>query len=184
VKVQGRRGEVAAELHTDFPERFAERRHLFALAESGERRELQLEEFWPHLGRMVFKFEGVDSIEDAERLVGCELQVPRADRTPLEPGAVYVSDLQGCEAWDHAGGTPRKIGMIADVQFGAGQAPLLIVREGRSEHMIPFAAEFVVTVDLQRKRLDLRLPEGMLRLDAPLSDEEKRDQHHRHDDNQ
>lgn len=179
--MQGRRGEVAAELHTDFPERFAERRHLSALAENGDRRELQLEEFWPHLGRMVFKFEGVDSIGDAEALVGCELQVPRAERTQLEAGAFYVSDLVGCEAWDHSAATPQAIGTVADVQFGAGEAPLLIVRHGRAEHMVPFADEYVVAVDLEHKRLDMRLPEGMLALDAPLTDEEKRDQHQRRD---
>ncbi len=168
---------MAAELHTDFPERFADRRKLFALAENGSRRELRLEEFWPHQGRMVFKFAGVDSIGQAEELVGCELQVPRAQRIQLDPGAFYVSDLVGCEAWDHSPATPRHFGIVADVQFGSGEAPLLVVRGPRAEHLVPFAAEYVVGVDLQGKRLDMRLPEGMLALDAPLSDEEKRDQH-------
>jgi 16S rRNA processing protein RimM len=177
VKVQGRRGEVAAELHTDFPERFAERRQLYALAEDGQRRELHLEEFWPHLGRMVFKFAGVDSISDAEPLVGCELQVPRSERTQLEPGAVYVDELIGCALWDHASGAAREVGVVADVQFGGGEAPILIVRQGSREHMIPFAAEYLLASDPERKRLDMRLPAGMLELDAPLTEEEKRAQH-------
>ena len=58
-KVQGRRGEVAADIHTDFPERFAERKRLFALTSSG-RREVHVEEHWEHKGRIVFKFAGVD----------------------------------------------------------------------------------------------------------------------------
>ncbi len=65
VKPQGRVGEVSAELFTDFPERFAERRHLFALGTTGNRRELELEDFWPHKGRMILKFAGIDNIDAA-----------------------------------------------------------------------------------------------------------------------
>lgn len=174
--MQGRRGELAAELHTDFPERFAERRRLYALAEDGSRRPLTLQDFWPHLGRMVLKFEGIDSIADAEPLVGCELQVPLSQRTPLEPGAAYVSDLVGCAVRDYAPSGLREIGTVMDVQFGAGEAPLLIVRADRKEYMIPFAAEYIIAVELSERRIDMRLPDGMLDLDAPLTEEEKRAQ--------
>ena len=96
---QGRRGEVMAELHTDFPERFEERRQLSGLAPDGSRRELQLEEHWFHKGGVVLKFAGVDSISDAEQLKGWEVQVPREQRTELEPGATYVSEIVGCDVW-------------------------------------------------------------------------------------
>ena len=69
---QGRRGEVLAKLHTDFPERFQERRQLSGLAANGTRRELQLEEHWFHKGGVVLKFAGVESISDAEQLAGLE----------------------------------------------------------------------------------------------------------------
>ena len=84
-------------MHTDFPERFEERRQLSALAPDGSRRELQLEEHWFHKGGVVLKFAGVDSISDAGQLKGLELQIPRADRTELEPGAAYVNEIVGCE---------------------------------------------------------------------------------------
>src|SRR3954469_12087752 len=93
VKTQGRHGEVAAELHTDFPEKFAERKKLFALDADGKRRELQLVEHWPHKSYVVLKFAGVDSISDAEALVGSEIQVPREQRAEVEACAAYVSDL-------------------------------------------------------------------------------------------
>ena len=64
------------------------------------RRELKIEELWPHKGFLVLKFEGVDSISDAETLIGCELQVPVAERSKLEPGWAYVSDLVGCAVFD------------------------------------------------------------------------------------
>lgn len=175
VKTQGRRGEVAVELHTDFPERFPERERLYALAPDGTRRELHLEDSWPHLGHYVLKFRGVDSISAAEVLVGCEVQIPASERMPLQPGAVYVSDLVGCSVCDMAqNGT--ELGAVADVQFGAGEAPLLVVRSGNKDFLIPFAAEYLVGMDLRARRIEMRLPQGLLEVDAPLTEEEKRRQ--------
>jgi 16S rRNA processing protein RimM len=171
VRSQGRHGEVIAELHTDFPERFAERRRLLAVDPAG-RRELELEAHWLHKGRVVLKFRGVDSIEQAQALAGCELQIPREERAPLPQDAAYVSDLIGCEALDRG----RALGVIAEVQFGAGEAPLLLVKSEAGEHLIPFAAEYVESVDVELRRVALRLPAGMLELGAPLTDEEKRAQ--------
>ena len=166
VKAQGRRGETAVELWTHAPERFAERRRLFALAASGERRELELEAFWPHKGRMVLKFAGVDSITAAEALVGAEIQIPAAERAPLEPGAVYISDLVGCAVLASVGGRQEEeIGEVSQVRFGAGDAPLLVVEGKRGELLLPFAAEYVAELDAARKRLRMKLPEGMLELD-------------------
>jgi len=167
-KTQGRHGEVAAELHTDFPEKFAERKKLFALSADGKRSELRLEEFWPHKSYLVLQFAGVESITDAEALVGCEIQVPREQRAELDAGA-YVSYLVGCEIFDR----DRPVGKVKDVQFGAGEAPLLVVAQGSKETLIPFAQEFVARINIAGKRVEMKLPAGMLELDAPLSDEEK-----------
>ncbi len=86
LRPQGRRGEVLAELHTDFPRAIRRARELSGLAPNGSRRELQLEEHWFHKGGVVLKFAGVDSISDAERLAGCELQVPQEQRSQVGNG--------------------------------------------------------------------------------------------------
>jgi len=103
VKTQGRRGEVASEILSDIPERFTIGMRLMALPREAEgcRRELEIEELWPHKGMLVLKFAGVDSISDAEVLVGSELQVPRSERSRLQTGWTYVSDLVGCSVLDH-----------------------------------------------------------------------------------
>jgi len=176
IKTQGRQGEVAADLCTDFPERFAERKQVCALAPDGTRRTLEIASHWGHKGRVVLKFCGVDSISDAETLVGSEIQIPREQRAELEPGSAYVSDLVGCVVVATESGAERDIGVIADVQFGAGEAPLLTIRRGREEHLVPFALEFLESVDVEHKRVRMKLPEGMLEVDAPLTDEEKREQ--------
>jgi 16S rRNA processing protein RimM len=169
---QGRRGEVAAELHTSFPERFAERHELSGLARDGSRRELQLEEHWFHKGHVVLKFAGVESISDAERLAGMELQIPAEQRAELEVGEAYVSDLVGCEVVNHG----SLVGSVADVQFGAGEAPLLVVTRGEQEFLVPYAEAFLRNVDLPGRRIEFELPEGLLEAQSPLSDEEKQRQ--------
>ena len=178
VKTQGRHGEVAAEMHSDIPERFTAGMKLFALDKfaldkQASRRELQVEELWPHKGLLVFKFAGVDSISDAEVLIGSELQVPRADRAKLEQGWTYVSDLIGSTVLDHG----REIGRIADVEFGAGEAPLLIVVDGAGKKFdVPFAEAYLEGVDIAQHQVRMNLPAGMLEINAPLTAEEKQAQ--------
>ncbi|HTZ34306.1 MAG TPA: ribosome maturation factor RimM [Methylomirabilota bacterium] len=172
VKTQGRIGEVAVEVHSDVPDRFAVGMKLLALDKAGEtRREVEIEDLWPHKGLLVLKFAGTDSISDAEALIGSELQVPGGERAQLEEGWSYVSDLVGCSVRDNG----KEIGKIEDVQFGAGEAPLLIVAgtDGK-KYDIPFAEAYVDGVDLGGKELRMRLPEGMLEINAPLTAEEKR----------
>jgi 16S rRNA processing protein RimM len=175
VKTQGRRGEVAGEVYSDVPGRFSIGMKLLALPREpgGRRRELEVEELWPHKGLLVLKFAGVDSISEAETLVGCELQVPRSQRSKLQAGWNYVSDLVGCRVLDKG----RDIGRIEDVQFGAGEAPLLIVRDATSKVFeVPFAEAYLDTVDVGHKQVRMKLPEGLLEVNAPLTAEEKLEQ--------
>src|SRR5215470_14242750 len=134
VKTQGRRGEVAVDVHSDVPDRLHAGLRVFALANDNRRRELKIEDAWPHKDWLVLKFAGVDSISDAEPLVESELQVPLSERAELEPGTAYVSDLVGCALLDRG----REIGIISDVRFGSGEAPLLVVGSGKSQLEIPY----------------------------------------------
>ena len=178
VKTQGRRGEVAAETHSDIPERFHVGMKLFAPARNRDdkqdaRRELEVEDLWPHKGLLVLKFVGVDSMSDAELLIGSELQVPLAERAKLEQGWTYVSDLIGSVVLDHG----REVGRIADVEFGAGEAPLLIIADSAGKKFdVPFAEAYLEGVDIAQHQVRMNLPEGMLKINAPVTQEEKREQ--------
>lgn len=189
VKTQGRRGEIASEVLSDVPDRFFVGMKLLALSgdsrgrkehgypESTDRRdirrELEVEELWPHKGLLVLKFAGIDSISEAELLVGSELQVPLGQRSILPAGWNYVSDLTGCEVFDGE----KKIGRVQEVNFGAGEAPLLIVRKTANEVFeIPFADAYIDSVEIEKKLLCLNLPEGLLDVNAPLTAEEKKQQ--------
>ena len=137
------------------------------------RRELEVEDFWPHKGLLVLKFARVDSISEAQRLIGCELQVPWNLRSELQAGWNYVGDLEGCMVFDG----PREIGQIEEVQFGAGEAPLLIVRDAGAKLLdVPFAEAYLEGIDLEQKQVRMKLPDGLLEVNAPLTAEEKREQ--------
>jgi len=178
VRPRGRRGEVLADLLTDFPEKFADRKQLWlGPLGNAEPREYVLESNWLHKGRVVLKFRGVDSIHDAEGLIGMLVQIPSQDRVQLEAGAAYISDLIGSSVIDIS--QQRKIGTIEDVKQDTGAAPLLLVRGSGKEYDIPFAEEFIVRFDHSTKILEMKLPRGLLEVNAPLSEEEKQRQRNR-----
>jgi 16S rRNA processing protein RimM len=173
VKTQGRHGEVATEIHTDVPDRFSQGMKLQALGKENSRRELELEDFWPHKEFLVLKFAGVDSMTQAEELIGSELQVPSSDRALLGQGWNFVSDLVGSVVFDHG----REIGRLADVQFGAGEAPLLIVTNAEGKKFdVPFAEAYLEGVNVAQRQVRMKLPEGLLEVNAPMTPEEKQQQ--------
>ena len=128
----------------------------------------------------MLKFEGIDSISDAEQLAGVELQIPQEQRAELDAGAAYVSDLVGCEVLVQVADGLVAIGTVTDVQFGAGEAPLLVVKgkrgEREQEYLVPYAEAFLRQTDFARRRIEMELPEGLLEAQAPLSAEEKQRQ--------
>ena len=175
VRPQGRHGEVLADLLTDFPEKFAERKQLWLASEPGStRRDCKLENHWFHKGRVVLKFAGIDSISDAENISGWVVQIPTSERSELGSEAFYVADLVGSALIDVNQG---KIGIVADIQQSGGTAPLLLVDNGEKQYEIPFAAEYLVRFDALQKSLEMKLPEGLLDVNAPLCDEKKVRQH-------
>ncbi len=145
---------------------------LRALAKDGQRREVTVEDLWPHKSFLILKFQGIETISDAEPLVGAELQLPRSERAKLEPGWTYLSDLIGCTVFDGQ----REIGEIENVQFGAGEAPLLVVRGKEQKsgaklpYEIPFAEAYLEKLDVEHRQVRMKLPEGLLEVNAPKSD--------------
>jgi 16S rRNA processing protein RimM len=179
LRPQGRKGELLAELFTDFPERFKEKTRVF-LAQPGfqgvetEARVAEILSFWlpvgKNEGRVVLQFAGVESISDAELIAGSDVIVPREERLPLDDESVYISELIGCTVYDRE----LEVGVVEDVQFATtadgtrrltDAAPLLAVtaRDG-DEVLIPFAKAFLVTVDTEAKRIEMNLPEGLVEI--------------------
>jgi 16S rRNA processing protein RimM len=176
VRPQGRKGEVLAELLTDFPEKFQERKRVFLLSPKGSKpappREIQLENHWLHKGRVVLKFAGIDSINDAETLRGLDVAIPPEERATLSDDEVYISDLIGCHVY--AGSPPADIGEVIDVDTDSTAVPLLELRgTHQDEILIPFAKAYLVRVDVPAKRIEMNIPEGLLEVNSPLSEAER-----------
>ncbi len=168
---QGRKGEVLAEILTDFPEKFSERKQLWLTAEdeSSAPRTVELINHWPHKGAMVLHFAGVDSISAAQALAGLIVAIPRSHRAPLDNGEIYIGDLIGCALIDVAGDSAAPVGEIEDVDRSAGPVALLVVRGAGGEVLVPFAESYLRHIDLEAKRVEMALPEGLLELNAPQS---------------
>jgi 16S rRNA processing protein RimM len=173
VRPHGLRGEVAAEILTDFPQRL----NSLASAElydptghtvpNGVRSVIR--SCWlsqSRGGQAIFHFEGTDSIDDAKRLVGLEVQIPLADRIALPQGSYYVTDLAGCEVLDPSG---RLVGRVREVQFLGEKiagTPNLVIDSVAGELMIPLAEDICVNVDITGRRITVVLPEGLRELNA------------------
>ncbi len=204
LRPQGRKGEVLADLFTDFPQRFqtqprvwlappgfvdsaiadspSAQQHIgnisavqpLAVAATPSARPANVASHWLPVGRnavrIVLRFVGVDTIQQAEQLAGFEVLVPLAERMPLEDGAAYISDLIGCTVYDRG----QPIGTVSGVQFpttpdGARRledaAPLLVLATpSGDEILVPFARAFLIALDPAAKSIRMALPDGLAEL--------------------
>jgi 16S rRNA processing protein RimM len=175
---QGRKGEVFADILTDFPEKFAERKRLWLLADSAAKsarltaisaspREVELIDHWPHKGGIVLHFAGTDSISAAETLKGLVVAIPRVERAALGEDEVYTGDLIGCALIDVAGTEPVTVGKIESVDRTSGPVALLVVQSAAGEVLVPFAKSYLRSIDLKARRVEMALPAGLVELNAP-----------------
>jgi 16S rRNA processing protein RimM len=171
---QGRKGEVFADILTDFPQKFADRKQLWLIADPDSAhpksnttpREVELQAHWTHKGGIVLHFAQSGSISDAEALKGLVVAIPLAHRAPLADDEVYIGDLIGCVLFDVASSSPVQVGKIEAVDRTAGPVALLVVvPEGaKDEILIPFAKSYLRRIDLAAKRVEMALPEGLIDL--------------------
>lgn len=158
VRTRGLRGELAADVLTDFPERFEGLVDVTAVLADGERRELKIEKFWFQKDRVVLKFEGFDKIESAEILRDAEICVPESEVIKLENDEFFDWELIGCEVETVGGET---IGNVREI-MRTGGTEVLLIDGPEKEMMVPFAESICVDVDIEKKRIVVDPPEGLL----------------------
>jgi 16S rRNA processing protein RimM len=151
---------LTAEVYSSQPGR-AERLGEVKLQKGAVSRLARVEDVWHHDGRPVFKFEGVDSISDAEVWEGSDILVPEAERARPEEGEFSHADLIGCVVWED--GKDQPLGVVAAV-LEYGSAPLLEVDAGGREVLVPLAREICYEIDVAGKIIRAQLPEGLLDL--------------------
>ena len=161
VRTRGLKGELVADVLTDFPERFESVSELTGVGPGGERKQLELESYWFQNDRMVLKFTGYDSIEAAKALVGYEFGLPEAERVELGEGEFYDWELEGCAVENKLGGS---VGKVREVMRTGGVELLVIEDEAGREVFIPMAQSIVVEIDVPGKKILIDPPEGLLDL--------------------
>jgi 16S rRNA processing protein RimM len=163
LRPQGRKGEVAAEILTDFPARFQQIQSVFLEVPGQAPKRVNLERGWAHKGRIILKFSGIDSIESASGLRGLQVFIPWEQRTLLPPHHYYLCELHGCRViWERQG---REVGTVAEVESTGGVDVLHVRRpDGKSEVLIPLAQEICTRIDLDSQTIVIDPPEGLLDL--------------------
>ena len=185
MRPRGNKGEVAAELFTDFPARLSSLKSIYLRKDDGEPRRVGLRNFWidrNHPGQGVFHFEGCGSISETESLRGLDVLLPIEERVELPTGQYYVTDLMGCTVFElpeiaaklaspacAAAEAPRVLGTVRDVFFpgeGTVGTPLLQVETSAGEVLVPLAEEICTRIDVAARRIEVHLPEGLKDLDT------------------
>jgi 16S rRNA processing protein RimM len=161
-RTRGLRGEVVAHLSTDFPQALAERKEVFLWDGETEPRPVKVTRARFHKNTLLFQFEGINSIEAAEPLVGLKIQLPRSKATPLPAGAHYLHDLAGCRVVEV--GTGNELGEVREVEGTPGNFRLAVITPEGKELLIPFAEEFCPRIDTEAKIIEVTLPDGLLDL--------------------
>ncbi len=170
LRPRGNKGEVVAELLTDFPERFSTCKQIHLSRDGGEPRPAALQRFWidrnhPRMG--VFHLAGCSSISEAERLRGLDVMLPFAERVMLPAGQYFVTDLIGCAVFQVAPDVTAEaqtLGTVSDVFFpgeNLAGTPLLQVETRQGELLVPLAEDICTRIDVVARRIEVHLPEGL-----------------------
>jgi 16S rRNA processing protein RimM len=158
VRTHGRLGELAAELETDDPGLLAPGREVELWDGAKRRRTSRVAACRTHGARRIVRFEGIDSLSQAEEFAGWQVQIPAGSRSEAPNGRYYIADVVGCEVTDLS--TGRRLGQV-EGWLETGAVPLLEVREGDCELLVPFARSICVQIEPADRRIRVRLPEGL-----------------------
>lgn len=156
-RTQGNRGEVAADLLTDFPERFSHLREVVLEKEGQASLNVVLDSFWLHKNRVILKFQGIDSINQAKKLAGYEVTVRESEKISLPAGTYFQDDLVGCSLVSKSGEEYGKV--LEVVRYGSNY--LLRIHGASKEFLVPFVDNFFLGIDVQEKLIRCDLPEGL-----------------------
>ena len=158
VRTRGLKGELVADLLTDFPERFEHLEGVTAILPDAKKLDLKIEDFWFQNGRVVLRFAGYGTIEKAETLRGCEICVPESETVDLDTDEYFDWQLEGCTVETKDGTT---VGEVTGVMRNGG-TEVLVVKAAETDHLIPFVEAICTEVDIENKLIRIDPPDGLL----------------------
>jgi 16S rRNA processing protein RimM len=156
VNTHGVRGEVRVIPLTSDISRFEYLLFAFVIVD-GKRKELRVTEVRYHKSFVLLKFNGIDTMDEAEKLKGCDLYVDRKNARSLEEDEFFICDLIGLEVFEEE----QLLGKLTEV-LETGSNDVYVVKSREKEILIPALKSVVLDVDLENKKMQVKLPEGLL----------------------
>lgn len=160
-RTRGLKGELVADLLTDFPDRFQGLTQLFAVPPGGEPWKIELENHWFQRDRVILKFTGYDTVEAATALINHDFAVPESESVKLSPDEYYDWQLEGCRV-ETIGG--ELVGIVKGVMRTGGVHLLMVAGEHEKDSLIPMVSAIVVKLDTKQQLILIDPPAGLLEL--------------------
>lgn len=158
VNTHSLKGEVKVISSTDFEEeRFKKGSKLLITRGNQLIREVVVQSYRNHKNFLLVKFEGIDSVEEAEKLKNLQIKIDSDEVGELEENEFYFHQIIGCEVFDE---NDKNLGEIIDILTPGANDVWVIKGENGKEILIPYIEDVVKKSILQVKKLILRLWKG------------------------
>ena len=160
VNTHSLKGEVKVISSTDFEEeRFKKGSKLLITRGNQLIREVIVESYRNHKNFLLVKFEGIDSVEEAEKLKNLQIKIDSDEVGELEENEFYFHQIIGCEVFDE---NDKNLGEIIDILTPGANDVWVIKGENGKEILIPYIEDVVKKIDITSKKVNIEVMEGLI----------------------
>lgn len=160
VNTHSLKGEVKVISSTDFEEeRFKKGSKLLITRGNQLIREVVVQSYRNHKNFLLVKFEGIDSVEDAEKLKNLQIKIDSDEVGELEENEFYFHQIIGCEVFDE---NDKNLGEIIDILTPGANDVWVIKGENGKEILIPYIEDVVKKIDITSKKVNIEVMEGLI----------------------
>lgn len=160
VNTHSLKGEVKVISSTDFEEeRFKKGSKLLITRGNQLIREVVVQSYRNHKNFLLVKFEGIDSVEEAEKLKNLQIKIDSDEVGELEENEFYFHEIIGCQVFDE---NDRNLGEIIDILTPGANDVWVIKGENGKEILIPYIEDVVKKIDITSKKVNIEVMEGLI----------------------
>ena len=154
----GVRGEMKVIPLTDDPNRYSILEHVYVEDKRKNYTEYEVEGVRFHKEQVLIKLRGIDDMDKAKMLKNNYLAIDKSERMPLEEGAYYIDDLVCLDVYED----DRKLGVLKEVLQPGANDVYVVDSPIYPELCIPALKTVVLSVDLEKNVMMVKLPKGLV----------------------
>jgi 16S rRNA processing protein RimM len=162
IRTHGIHGGLRVRYYNENKNLFSSYRRILLMVPGGHPKPFAVTEARIHRNLVIVQLENVESIDQAERLVGASILVEKAALPALEEGEYYWTDLIGMDVRTESG---DPVGKIEDIILTGG-TDVFVIKKGEKEILIPANDEVIRKVDIVARHMTVCLLEGMTKDDS------------------